>query len=100
MSTFFCYQDNPVRASNKFNMKYDQMPATSYWLTHFSNSLYLTFLVQTEPGLIERNRAAYELGIAERKMAYWKKHPNWDMREATRKAEELKKQWSGKRYAE
>ena len=97
MATFFCYQDNEVRLQ-RTPTKYSDLDATKHWINHFGNSLYLTFLVQNEPGHLERRRAAHELSIADRKMAYWMRHPNWDRQKAEQEAERLRKQWARKRY--
>ena len=96
----YCYPDNEVK--RPFNPRtavpYHSQDATKFWILHFSNSLYLTFLAKNEVGFLERQRATKELGVAQTKLEYWQRHPNWDRQSAERQASELRKQWEGKRY--
>jgi hypothetical protein len=71
------------------------MPATRIWVRHFGNSLYLKFISSNPLATpAERQQANRELPIADQKMAYWAKHKNFDLQEATRETEQLRKQWS------
>ena len=70
------------------------MDATACWLTHFSNSLHLKFIAERSTDVHERAQANKELAIAERKMAFWKKHPNFETLKAANGAAALKKNWS------
>ena len=72
---------------------YHEQEATRHWLTHFSNSLYLTFFAQNETDGAARAQARKELGIAETKMTFWRRHVNFNQAEATRGAEVLKQKW-------
>ena len=89
----FFYDDEKKKAYTGPIIPYHELPATTYWVTHFSNSLYLIFYEQNDPDIRNRRQAAKELEICEKKMAYWKRHPNWNSDEAATKAIELKKMW-------
>lgn len=84
------YDENPPRSSNFGFLK--NLNATKQALTHFENSLYLTFMMQNG-NFSERNQASRELSIAEKKVEYWKKQPNFDSEEFSRGCEKLKKSW-------
>ena len=90
---FFYSDDEKKKPFGVFAMPYDEMPATTFWATHFENSLYLIFYEQNDRDILNRRQAAKELAICEKKMAYWQRHPNWDAAEAARRADELKKRW-------
>ena len=91
----FFYSDNEKK--QPFTGKpipYHEMPAVEYWTKHYENSLYLVFYEKNDPDIRMRRQAAKELEICQKKMDYWKKHPNWNATEAGQRAEELKKKWA------
>lgn len=57
---------------------YLEIDASGKWLEHFQNRLRLDHIAKTHADFQTRQRAEFELLTAERKMDYWKKHPNWD----------------------
>ena len=71
---------------------YHAQNATANWLRHFSNSLELEFFgkhgSQQEKADVRR-----ELPIAAKKMTYWQRHPNFNLAEATCKADAIKRRW-------
>ncbi|GAA4523278.1 hypothetical protein GCM10023174_04920 [Chelativorans composti] len=49
---------------------------------------------------LEKRQARLEMTIAEKKLAFWSRHPNFDKEEAMRGVEALKRAWgSGERAA-
>ena len=67
--------------------------ATAFWLRHFENSLTLKFFLE-KGTFAERVQASRELTICDRKLAYWKRHPNFSTGAAERGATALKNRWS------
>lgn len=90
----YFYDDNAPRAAFGGG-NYHDMPATRKFLEHFSNMLMLKFFWQegTHP---ERFQVDKEIVICERKLTYWKRHPNWNIDEVTRGIEQMKRDWAGK----
>jgi hypothetical protein len=73
---------------------YNQLPANRFFLTHFQNSQYLNFILKhQETTPIEKIQAQKELGIADKKMEYWKRHPNFDLTYVTQETTKIKTQW-------
>ena len=70
------------------------MDATRIWLGHFSNSLILSAIQQKPRDFSERHQATKELTICERKMTFWRRHPNFDQQKASSEAQKLKNMWS------
>lgn len=97
MSHYFVYDDNEGsprgRQSFQSVVKYHNLNANKHFMTHYSNAKYLTFLAQNETTPIARAQASKELEIANRKMDYWKRHPNFDINAIRTQTEELDKQW-------
>ena len=93
---YIIYDDNEVRIQRGRPKPYHEQDAVGNWLRHYSNGKYLTFFVQHETDLTDRLRAQHELTICERKMAYWKRHMNWNAKEASRAAEPIDKMWRSK----
>ncbi|CAO3459656.1 hypothetical protein [Azospirillum argentinense] len=68
--------------------------ATKAWLRHYDNALLLRWLAQHKAATFtERRQAEKELEIAERKMRYWQRHPNYVPSEALAGAADLKMRW-------
>lgn len=94
----FCYSDNEDgRGYTGPIVPYHAQKATEHWLKHLENSLYLTFLAKNETDFANRARAMKELEIADRKMSHWRRHPNWDAKEADRLGRVLKARWDAPR---
>lgn len=90
----FVYTENEPKRFTGRPVPYHEQDAIKHWATHYDNSLYLTFLVKNETDRNARAQATAELTIAERKMTFWKRHPNWNSTEATAIAIESKKKWN------
>lgn len=89
-----CYNEDKARGFTGKPIPYADQPASNYWMTHMENSLYLTFLAQKSDDFRERQQALKELGIAETKMTFWKRHPNWDLTWVTAKTAIARKKWA------
>ena len=87
--------DENKKPSGPSAIPYHSLPATRYWHTHFENSCYLRFIAEKSDDPAERRQANSELIIANKKMDYWKRHPNWDTAGAARLAETTKQKWKG-----
>jgi hypothetical protein len=76
------------------SVRIDQMDGTKNFLKHYGNKLYLSFLAKNGTQQ-ERWQAEKELKIAERKMAFWEKHPRYEPLTARQGMERLNKEWRG-----
>ena len=72
------YQDVPVKSAGGFRPGKKEIDAGAYWLQHYRNKLALDHLAKTAASFEVRRRAEVEMLIAERKMAYCYRHPNWE----------------------
>jgi hypothetical protein len=86
------YSDNGGDSSG-FPVDYYKMNATKHFLTHYANMLTLDFIAKTTKDMYEKAQATKEKDIADRKMNYWKRHPNYDQEKALREVQKLKEQW-------
>lgn len=91
VQTFFYPENEPRRFSGKGG--YKELRATNIWLRHYENQLFLEFFLEHETDFVQKRETARELQVCRKKLEYWKKHPNWDMAQATAGATRLKKQW-------
>jgi hypothetical protein len=91
------YNESPEPYTGKGGFKLENARATEKWLEHFSNSLILTAIMQSPKDRVEKQAASRELAICDRKMAFWKRHPNFNLHAATFEATELKKLWAKKK---
>lgn len=86
------YDDNARSEGPPPNLS--RMNATKIWLSHFSNSLILTAIQQKPKDFLEKHQATKELGICQRKMAFWERHPKFQQQTAANEAHKLKSAWS------
>ena len=98
---YFVYDENEPKGRRGGGgvVRYYDLNANKHYLTHYSNAKYLTFLAQNETGFQERNQAQKELSTAERKMAFWRKHPNFNLQTLNAEIERIDKQWQAKPQA-
>lgn len=87
-----CYEHNSTRRELPFNFNPLRVNAVKKYLEHYSNSLYLAFMLENGT-MRERSEASKELTICERKMLYWERQPHFIRDEANRGIEKLKRQW-------
>ncbi len=77
----------------KFVGDYYSMPANSCWLKHYGNYLILSAILKDPNDAVEKRQAQKELATCERKLDYWKKHPNFNTVAAANDAQAMKKLW-------
>ena len=91
----FIYSDNEPRKSG-VAIPIASMNATKIYLDHYANYLYLDFIYKKSDKRDERTQAMKELGICERKMKFWKNHPNYAKETVENGIAKLKKDWNQK----
>lgn len=89
----FIYDDSSVRTPYASRVPFNELDALRYWGNHFANSLELAFFLKNGD-THEKLRASHELSICDKKMNFWKKHPNFDSQQAAVISQRLKKNWS------
>lgn len=91
----FCYSDSaPVQTGNI--VPYHRQNANAGYLRHYSNYLYLDFILKNSKDMGEKHQVAKELTICERKLKYWRQHANFVQAAVLPEVEKLKKQWTKK----
>lgn len=60
---------------------------------HLRNWFYLDFIAKNSDDFKEKGQAEKELVICQRKIDYWKKHPNFERSEEERITNLVKKEW-------
>jgi hypothetical protein len=61
--------------------------------THVSNWYYLQFILTTSDVFTEKRQAQRELGICERKLAFWYRHPTFDVARGAEITREAMASW-------
>ena len=93
----FCYDTKEIavrKDGGKFNFDPSRVDATKQYLTHYANSLYLTFLLNANTTMSEKAQARKELELCDRKLKYWERQPHFEKDRATNGCIELKKVWN------
>lgn len=68
-------------------------PNTQY-AKHFDNLCYLRFIANhPDTTFVEKAQANKEIGLAEKKMNFWKRQDSWTPEESGRLMSEIKKRW-------
>lgn len=95
----FFYPSAPERSDSQINIW--RLNGTKQYLKHYDNLLFLHFISKNPRAAeLEKRQARLEMTIAEKKLAFWSRHPNFDKEEAMRGVEALKRAWgSGERAA-
>lgn len=84
-------EDEPAPA---YPMNIYKMNPNKIYRKHLENLFFLRFMAQHEDtDWLEKRQAEREIPIAERKMAFWERHPNFDKDQMVRDTEEVKRQW-------
>lgn len=86
----FFYSDTGPKTEFKGDLW--KMDACKIYLSHFSNFLFLNFMLQKGTWL-EVQQATKELEICEKKLAFWKKHPNFVEEIVSKEKERIIKEW-------
>lgn len=78
------YKSRYANSSNNkgfSKLAYHKQNATHYWLEHKINLLDLTKML-SNASFSDRFTIAQLITIAERKVAHWQKHPNFNLKQA------------------
>ena len=67
----------------------------SAWKTHVENRAFLAFMY-SKGNVHERMKASQELSIADRKISFWERHPEFDKAEAAQINTQIKRNWAGR----
>lgn len=70
-----------------------RLNGTKGYLRHYSNYLTLSFLAKATKDRRERQTLEKELLICQRKLDWWRRHPNYVDADVQRGIEALKKDW-------
>lgn len=71
-------------------------PNTQY-AKHFDNLCYLRFIAgHADTTFVEKAQANKEIGMAEKKMLYWKRQEKWCPNECGKLMTEIKRRWAVK----
>lgn len=87
----FFYSDTGPKTDFKANIW--EMPANTCYLNHFSNFLFLNFMLK-KGTFQEVQQATKELEICEKKLAFWKKHPLFNEDIVNKEKERMIKEWN------
>lgn len=86
------YDESPAKRGGRMN--FDTAPATRIYLQHYQNFQMLQFIANSPLAKFEdRMQATKELRIAERKMEYWHRHPNFNQQAATDACVAILRDW-------
>lgn len=88
----FCYDDNEKPFRGRITPYADQ-DANRYWLQHYSNAKFLTFLLKNSTDAQEKIQASKELTLADKKMKHWRNHINFDLSHVTKETKKIDQQW-------
>ena len=89
---YFFYNEGNAGPFNYGRMKC--IDPTNAWKQHLSNYFYLRFILNKSDDRVEKWQANKEMQIAERKMAFWEKNPDFKKDVAQRYRDEQKKVWN------
>jgi hypothetical protein len=93
---FIVYDDQPSLPSFK-RFDFENANAVKQYLTHYSNHLLLQFIANhSQASFSERQQARKELEICDRKLDYWRRHPNYNSALANAGVIQMNKEWSQK----
>lgn len=88
-----CYDDS-IKTNSNFNYNsFLSLNPHKLFKTHAENYFYLDFIAKNSDRFNEKQQAEKELLIADKKMKYWKNHPDFDEKIETNIIAELKKKW-------
>ena len=62
--------------------------------THVKNWYYLQFILTASDNFAEKRQAQRELNICVRKLAFWYRHPMFDIAQGATITSEAKKEWT------
>lgn len=92
--SYIIYNVNEVRCGGRQPVKYENLNANKHYMTHFGNVMFLEAVLKAPKDQRERIQANNEIQIANRKMAYWTRHPNFKYADIEQEIKTLKRQWT------
>lgn len=93
--SFFVYDDEPKRKQS-FGGIPKELDPNVYWEPHCENWFLLKFFYQTSKLATERIQAGKELDIAEKRMKFWEKHPEFDKKKSEEFLSVMRTRWVNK----
>lgn len=87
---YLIYNENEPRTSNPVPL--GKLNANRQYRRHLENWFFLK-LTMRNGNMIDRHQASKELAICDRKLEYWYKKPDFDMKQAERDISELRSTW-------
>lgn len=88
----YFYSD--AKSENVGNVDIWRMNGTTAYVNHYDNLLFLQFILHNPlSSEVERRQARKEMEICEKKLEFWRRHPNYVHEEALRRVNDLKKNW-------
>lgn len=72
-----------------------RMDGTRAYLEHYGNRMILDFFAK-HGTFAEQRDVEREIAVCERKLAFWRRHPNFDQAKALEGIERIKRNWKGK----
>lgn len=89
----YFYSDKSPNTNFKGNVW--ELNGSYQYLKHYDNLMFLKFVANnTLASMAERNQAAHEIKICEKKLDFWKRHPNYDDHVVSNGIKEIKSRWS------
>src|SRR5947208_662889 len=88
------YADTEERAVPKHPVDYYKLNAVKHFMTHYNNAKILQLIASKSLDRRERAQATKELAKADKKMEYWRRHPNWDAANAAIETAKVDKMWN------
>ena len=87
---FLVYNENEPKT--QFSGSFAKLNPNKQYYRHLENWFFLKLTIRNG-NMIDRHQASKELAICDRKLEYWYKKPNFDMKQAERDISELKSTW-------
>ena len=78
---FFVYGNDKHSGEFRMGSVYKMNP-NSCWATHFYNRKVLEHIARATKDYAEKHQAEKEIGMADRKMSFWEKLPDFDLNNA------------------
>jgi hypothetical protein len=85
------YPDNPPKFTGHFNI--NTADPHVFYATHLDNYYYLKFIAEHTQDVLERIQANKEILVAEKKLAFWAKHPQFVQSKGIEQTEQVKSKW-------
>lgn len=82
-----------IYEDKKYPWSYVKLNPTNQFVKHLSNYYYLRWITEKSDNFIEKQQANKEMTIAEKKMKYWERSPEFNSNEAKRMHQKLKNEW-------